>query len=134
MASPPQLKRLVVEDFPADAQKWIGKLVEPLNVFMEEVNAAFSQQIKIVDNFAGSIKTITAVVTGGSYVAQKIAYPRRPRAIIVGDIKGTDNLAPTLTAAVSVLWDYTQTGAIQIKNLAGLTNGSYFVTLVILEG
>lgn len=135
MASPPQLTRVTVEDFPKDVQKWIGKLVEPVNTFMEEVNAAFTRQININQNFAGRILTITVTVESSAFVEQKLSYPRKPKAILIGDIKDETNHAPALSGALTPLWEYTQAGQIKIKDIAGLTtDGIYQITLLILEG
>jgi hypothetical protein len=60
MAQLPQIKRLLVEDFP-DQQEWIGKLLIVLNDFMQATSNALDKNLTITDNFNQQVKTLTIV-------------------------------------------------------------------------
>jgi hypothetical protein len=45
VAKIPSIKRITVEDFPADQQSLVSKLAFPINSFFEEVRAAFNKSI-----------------------------------------------------------------------------------------
>ena len=54
MGQIPQTKRLVTEDFDGQ-QEWIGKLIDPLNSFMQETVQLVNQSLTFSENFNGAI-------------------------------------------------------------------------------
>lgn len=74
MARPPSIRRLLVEDFPADQRTWIGKLLQVLNQFMDETGFALSKNVSLRENTYVQIKelefignaTILGTISSGS--------------------------------------------------------------------
>jgi hypothetical protein len=58
VANPPPKKKLNPEDIPG-APEWLGRFVEPLNLFIEATNVALDRGVTYAQNFAGEVKTIT---------------------------------------------------------------------------
>ena len=57
MAKIPALQRLLVEDFPDQAQ-WIQKLISPVNDFMENSIYALTRNLSFFDNMAAQVQNI----------------------------------------------------------------------------
>jgi len=62
MAVPPEIKRIIKEDFPKDQQELIDKLAFSLNPFFEQVVNALTKQIDM-SNLAQEIKEINATIS-----------------------------------------------------------------------
>lgn len=81
MARLPSKKLLLVEDFPAEVQSWIDKIIRPLNLFMEETVTALNKQLTYGENFLAQIKDTevigNAIVSGtltlGSAVIESVS-------------------------------------------------------------
>lgn len=58
MAKPPRNRRMLVEDYPADQQQWIGKLLQILNQFMDETTFALSNNVSLTENAYVQVKTL----------------------------------------------------------------------------
>lgn len=74
MAQPPSVRRLLVEDFPAEQQEWIGDLLQVLNQFMDQTSNALSSNVTLKENSLAVVReidfkgnaTITGNITSGS--------------------------------------------------------------------
>jgi hypothetical protein len=53
------IKRILVESFPSDVQKWVPAIVQPLNSFMDQVAKALSSGLTVRDNLKTQVYTIT---------------------------------------------------------------------------
>jgi hypothetical protein len=104
MARVPPLQRLKIEDFKGQ-EEWIGKLVGPLNTFMEQVTSALNKNLTINDNMQALIKTVTL---DGSYPV-RIPWGRagKPSVVLVGAwqrLRGTNDIV-TLTGVIDTFGD-----------------------------
>lgn len=135
MAKLPNIKRLVVEDFPAAERKWLPQLLSPLNSFMEAVYAALNRQLTVNDNMAGEVRAVE--LDGVMPLELAWSLKTKPRAVIVGDCYRKDGTELTLVDAVGVRWHYTQGGALSVDQVVGVTpsaSARYVLELVILTG
>lgn len=134
MAELPSQKRITQESFP-DQADWIGKLLEPLNRFMEDVNRALNNNITMADNLDCMVKTVT--LDGVYPVKFKWTRNSRPKAAWVGQCREADEDHTTITNAVTMDWEFTQDGSFQINNVAGISPSSsskYNLTIVAVTG
>lgn len=137
MAQLPPVRRLVVEDFQQE-KKWIGKLFQPLNTFMEQTLSAFARNLTLKENVAADILTVTlsSVPTLASPAAIAWSLKKAPVAIFVGTASRLDGASFTASAAIWIQWQFGASG-LQITNLVGITPTSsiqYSLTLVAFTG
>ena len=135
MARIPSIRRLTVEDFP-DQKEWIGKLLQPLNQFMDEVAAGLNKNLEFGANIQAQIKVLEfqtrAVVADTFPLYFKYTLPKRPEGCFVAKAEENDAAPATLATAVWADWEVTQDNQIKIKNLTGLAvSQKYKVTLFV---
>jgi hypothetical protein len=63
VANPPPKKKLNPDDYPG-APEWLGRFVEPLNIFIEATNVALDRGVTYAQNFAGEVKTVSFTAPG----------------------------------------------------------------------
>lgn len=132
MAALPQLKRLLLESF-QDQKDWIGRLLIPLNEFMESVTAAFANGLTFRENVLCQIKELDVSTTSQPQTF-RYTLSSRPLALIKASIVEKAATPATITSAVDIDWEYTGVD-IKIKNVSGLTAGkTYKLTVIVLGG
>jgi hypothetical protein len=134
MSRLPPIQRLVTEDFP-EQKKWLGKLLQPLNQFMESIYSTLNKNITIADNLAADIRTIE--LDGTFPVNLSWSLTAKPIAVVVGDCYKSSGASMTLTSAVQVQWQFNQSGQLQIDAIAGVTPSAstkYKVVLMSFTG
>ena len=121
MAQIPPINRLVTEDFP-EQNKWIGKLIQPLNQFMLGAVNALNKGLTFRDNFNAQIREIDvrgslpfAPVTFQSSVGNPAGLW-----VIAARDKDTSTNA-IISSAITVDWAY-RNGTVVIQNVAGLSS------------
>lgn len=136
MARIPPIKRLSTEDF-REQQGWIGKLLSPVNQFMETVTGALSKGLTFGDNLNAQVKDLdVSIPSAGSafpiYYTSSLAG--RPVALWVGNaVERAANPSP-ITSAVYVDWEFIN-GQIKINNISGLSaSKKYRITLISIAG
>jgi hypothetical protein len=138
MAQIPQIQRLQTEDF-QDQKKWIGKLFQPINTFMELVVSAFDRNLTLTENVAADIlyPVFTSVPTATTPLPWSWRLKVPPLALIVGNVESTVGSDFAALAAVQIQWTYSATNGLQITNLVGITpttNSPYRLTLIAFTG
>jgi len=131
MSAVPQLRKLLTEDFP-DQSEWIGKLIQPLNDHMEKVVRSFDKSLTMEENMSAQI--IDVSVSGVYPVKIAWSLKRRPRTVIVGNVRRTDGTSFVLTNAVQVQWQFNQQGELQIDTVVGVTptaSTKYTITIEV---
>jgi len=130
MAKLPPSQKISLEDFP-DQTEWIGRLIEPINTFVERLSSVLNKGISINDNMAGAILTVEL---NGSWPV-KVAWnlSQRPLTAIVGNVYLSTGATFTLTTAVQVQWQFNQSGQLQIDGVTGITPTSSAKYKVVLE-
>ena len=135
MAQIPSTKRFTMEDF-KDQQGWIGRLLTPLNEFMQSVTFALSNQLTIKDNLAQEIKDVEVSVTATNMypIYFKCKFSTRAVAMWVGNAVEIAGSPAVITNPVYIDWEYVN-GQVKINNISGLTVGKrYRLTLVVSYG
>lgn len=129
MAKLPSLIRLLVEDFP-DQKEWIGKLLQPLNQFMESTAASINKSLTVQDNIDQQYVEVS--ITGNASSTFKATTKNRPSGVSVINVVTVSGTAPT--AAVQPIWEYVPaTNSIKVTSWYGGLNSSskYKITLHI---
>ena len=137
MSKLPQIKRLAIEDF-ADQKSWIGKLLSPLNQFMDAVFQALNNQLTFSDNLSAIVKVISVpgLPTGTPYPIY-FSWPLKAKPVGVWVVSAMEpsGVHSTFAAAVAVDWQYTERNQVQINSFPGLsTTTAYNVTIVAITG
>jgi hypothetical protein len=136
MAKLPQLKRIVVEDFPSQ-KSWIGKLLASLNEFFTEVVAALDHNLTFRDNLLSMVYTLD--------ITNPVSYPLyfkntmkvKPQALWVGQVTEVNAASPTISSAVYVDWQDAGDGRVKINGTYGLSTTAgkrFLVTLYVMGG
>lgn len=55
----PIFRRISEADFPKETKTWIGKILIPLNLFIDQVRNTFNKNITFADNISCQIKELT---------------------------------------------------------------------------
>jgi hypothetical protein len=130
----PPVQRLSLEDFP-DQKKWLGKLLSPINQFMESVYQSLNQGLTVKENMAG---TLLEVILEGSMPAKAAwSLKSKPVAVLLGQVERTDGTTITLSSAIGIRWSYNGEGTLQIDQITGITPSSSAkvrVTLICFTG
>lgn len=134
MAKIPPLRRIVAEDFPSDVQKWAGKLLQPLNLFLESVTTALNNNLRFGENFDGVVKSLDVSSFPASFKWTRTA---KPIGLWIVQCKETSGVHANFTTALFADWQYTQDGQIQILNIPGIVPtaaNKYTVTMIAITG
>lgn len=131
----PNIKRILLEDFPTE-QAWIGKLILPLNDFMQNVINIVNSNVSFKDNILAQTKvlringstTVTGDVVNGSpvifnpssLVGLQSNLPARGLAITASNI--------TILAVYSTeITDTANTNATGTANITGISSTSNYL-------
>lgn len=123
------IKRLLVEDFPSQAE-WIDKLLVPLNTFVDQVSQALDRGLTIGDNLDQQVNQITFL--GADTISFKVNTRNRPQGLTVSRFETLSGTAPT--SAPFPTWTYSSTDSTITVNswFGGLTTtAKYRVTFLI---
>lgn len=136
MAKLPGLKRLMLEDFP-EQKGWIGKLLDPLNLFMEQVYSALSRNLTIAENMNQAVLTVrvkegVATPTTPYYV--KNTTKSKPLGVVITN--STDEDQSGYSGPLGLLWEYVDSSnQIKINTIYGLktSSGTYYVLTLFVH-
>lgn len=134
MARLPKVTRINPEDF--SEQKFIPKLLEPINSFFSDILSALNKNLTFKENIAGDV--ITAVVDGNYPLDIQWTGKAKPIAAWIGQCREISGTHTTITTALYLDWEITSGGAFRINNIAGLTgettDNKFSVTIVAIAG
>ena len=129
MAQLPQLKRLLIEDFP-DQQEWISKLILPLNEFMQNVINALNRDLTLSDNLRANLKTLritgSSTVSGDIYADSNVIF--RPSSLegLVAKLPVENENIPAGTTVSSIFTnefiDAANTTAVGTNDITGISS------------
>lgn len=114
MSKVPQVKRLLVDEFPD--QPWIEPLIQSLNQFMDGVVSNLNNGLTVEDNMAGIVREVEL----DGNMPLKIAWNlnSKPKSVLVGDWYKTDGSTKDLVLATTA---DTSSGSNQLQNVASTT-------------
>jgi len=93
MSKIPPIRRLSAEDFKEQAD-WIGKLLAPINDFMERTSSSLNQRLTVGDNMLGTV--LTAQLDGQWPVRIAWTPKASPKTVLVGQWARSDGADKTL--------------------------------------
>lgn len=123
MAKAPNIRRLLVEDFPEQSE-WIDKLLQPVNQLSVTLSTVLNRGLSLKDNVGLGMLEVTLDTSVPT------AFPLVMRHGLSSGVFGlqlvyvadTGNNPPTLPA-VTALWEDLGDGRVQINNIPGLVAG-----------
>jgi hypothetical protein len=126
----PSFTRIVLEDFSKDLQRWLPKLIDPLNNFMLTIRNGLNKGLTINDNMSGAVQTTT--LKGDSSAAFSYSTGRQPKAVILGGWSDLTDPSWTPSSGLAVQWTYGE-GTITVR-VHGLNAAhKYSINLVIFD-
>lgn len=131
MAKLPRTKKLIQEDFPSE-KNWIGKLLLPLNQFLETVGLALDRNLTVRDNLDMQISTVT--ITGDEEVSFAITTRSRPMGVLVTSVELVSGTGTPTAAVQPVTWEVdTVNNVITVNSWHGGLDSSskYKITLLV---
>lgn len=134
MAKIPTQKAILQESF-GEQKSWIGQLLTPLNMFMEQVTLALNRQITIKENMAGDV--LHFVLDGNYPLQAKWNLKMKPTIAFIGQCREVSEVHTTITEAIYLDWEFTSNGMFQINNVADLnatSTNKFNLTVVALTG
>ena len=132
----PSFTRLVVEDFPSEVQKWIDKLVTPLNSFMLSVRTGMDKNLTVNENLSGAIQSLTVSSSDGSTMSTSIRYvsSRNPKVVILGYWRNkTDSSWVPANDGISLKWSYDGKSKLSLTFYGLNAAHTYSINLLILD-
>lgn len=125
-------KKLTLEDF-KNQSEWIGKLLQPINSHLEDIQSAVSNNLTIEDNLFQEIKEIKFVnETSNLPLKFQTKFNRLPKGLYCMLCIASDGT--TSSEQPWPTWGYAN-GQIQISALTGLTSGkTYTMRFHIIYG
>ena len=121
------IKRLLMESFPADVQKWAGALVTPLNSFLDQVTKALANELTVGDNLKAQVWPVVIEASQAYPVRLSYSLNQKPSAVFVGRIAAQDGSS---VPAHSLTWTW-YGNSIEIT-FNSLSSVKYDVTLIAL--
>src|SRR5690242_16011814 len=117
MAQPPKLRTLTAEGTPD-----LETLITQLSDFLSDAGLAFDSLLK--PNSTNQIEENVTFTTDGSSNLSNVRFKNRlsskPRSVKLGQIRPTSSAASTTLNVGNPIWQYTQSGFIQIDHIGGL--------------
>lgn len=100
MAEVKSVKKLIVEDFPADAREIIQRLASVLNPFMDQVVTALNQKLTYKDNLQ-SQRYDLRLAEGISTIVVGWHFNAKPSSVILGNLTKTNGQPPSQVFSMS---------------------------------
>lgn len=125
MAVLPVLQRLTREVL-QEAPAWIDRLIQPLNVFMENIYYALNHGLTLSENMSGTFKQFQ-ILAGASPTDNTYAFPvsQNPIGLNLMKVQNSDGSYTAFSNAVFISWNYIN-GKVSINAVTGLTNGTKY--------
>lgn len=133
MARLPKKPRLQPDDFPK--VEWIDKLLGPLNGFIDDTIGALNKSLTFKENLAG--EALPVIIEGTYPIDVRWTNKEKPTSAWIGKIRETSGPHTTLTTALFLDWEFSDSGAFRINNIAGLTippGTKFAATILVLVG
>lgn len=119
----------------SNATKVLSDVIPYINSFMRDTTKILDKRLTIMDNIDGDIKVINLSGNFPLYLAWD--RPTKPVIGILGALRRVDGTNFTLSAAVTIDWEFDNTGMIKLKGIPGLTTSStaiYEAKILFLVG
>jgi hypothetical protein len=128
-------RRLLAEEF-REQSTWIGRLLQSINDFVQQVTFLSDNKITFKDNLAAQINEldITVQASNNYPIYIKCKFSDKPVGLWVGNAFEVAANPGVLTSPIYVDWEYVN-GQIKVNNISGLTSPKrYKITVFISYG
>lgn len=135
MATLPEIKRIIIEDFAEEDQELVGKLAFSLNFFMEQTVDSLNKKLDF-NNFNQELKTFEVTVDGNNTPTVnnllKTTVPSVQGIQVISAVNISNiNTYPTGTPFISFSRN---ADLLTLKNITGLQANNRYQLTVILYG
>lgn len=127
----PSIKNLKTEDY-LEQKSWIGKLLAPLNQFMQVVYSTLNGGIEFGTNIRSQVTEVTYEVGVTSFPIRFQSSIGKPQGLLVVNVVDISDTPTTLSAAVFPDWSYVQ-GMVHINALVGLSTAGKKYRLTVIS-
>lgn len=119
MAQIPPIKTIRQEEFPDEQRAWIGKLLQPLNLFLTITANSLNQSLTFGDNIQGQDFLLDFTYNSVADLPQSFrnSLPVRPRSLV--QVSALENENPVI---IAFSWQLTSDNQIQIADIVKLTS------------
>ena len=126
-------RKFSVEQFDKDQQAWIGNLLSPMNLLIQQLFAGLTNNITIQDNLFQEVKEVTFVNNTGNFpVNFKTKFNKPPLGLYV--LYCVDSTGAMPTSYPWPVWSYANQ-SVAITSIAGLTaNSTYTMRFHVIYG
>lgn len=118
MAKIPAITSIPIESFPKDVQAWVGKLLNPLNQFLNAAVLALSANLTFSDNLLGQQNTLTFTY-GANTLPQSFSISMNATPQDLRVVSATENNVPV---AIIAAWNVTSK-SVQLTDLTKIYKG-----------
>lgn len=137
MAKVPTIRTIFRENIP-ESPAWVIKILQPLNLLIESIVNAFSNQLTFSENIAAQIRfieftTLSTYTSADDFTTISFTNTLGGRALgvlIMNAAVDDDDFIP-ITKAVSLSWREVE-GIIRIEHIAGLEDDTSYKFIVIV--
>lgn len=133
MARLPDQQKIQAEDFPSE--KFMPKLLYPINRFFEEVIRALNKGLTLKENFNGDVITVT--IDGTFPLDVRWTQTSPPVAAWIGRCREVSGDHTNFTDPLFLDWEMIQLGQFRINAIPGLTSSvsnKFYVTIIAIAG
>jgi hypothetical protein len=119
------VKRFILQDFPSDVQKWLEKLLQPLNSMTEQVISALQNNLTLKDNLKS--KTYELTIQADQSYPITLAYPlsERPTDVRVSYCMEDSGSPSVPSSAYCVWWIYDSSSGLKVT-MVGLDSSKRY--------
>jgi len=134
MSKIPEMRRIVAEEFP-EQRDWIGKLIAPVNLFMEQVQINLSRGLTFQDNI--SCRFIEHTDYGAYPVDIAWNLRSKPAGAWIVYARELSGNHVNFTNAPYLDWEFTSNGSFRINaipNLSSSASNPFLVKIIAITG
>lgn len=126
-------QRFQTEDF-KDQEKWISKLLSPLNKIFSDLVTIFSNNITIQDNMYQEIKEVLFINSTSNFpLRYRLKFNSIPKGLVPIYVYNKTN-SEYANENPFITWDFSN-GELVINEITGLTSSTqYIIRLLIIYG
>lgn len=118
-------RKFAVEQFDPGQQAWIGNLLSPLNLLIQQLVSGFSNSVTVQENLYQELKTVAFTNEAASFpLTFRTKFMSSPLSLAVGYCATSAGEMPT--AYPWPVWSYAN-GSVTVSSIAGLTSGASYV-------
>lgn len=123
-------RKFNVEDFKdAQVQSWISTLLQPLNIFMQEIYAGMQNQVTM-ENLSQEVRSFSFTNNAGEFPIQiKTKINQYPQGVTVLYCKTDQDLGPSSTPWLD--WTFSSQ-TLNISSISNLTSGLNYTLRILI--